>query len=288
MMKKLAVGSLVTALSLAIAPAAQAVTLDPHAVPARTQITVRHDSGATVSTANAHESRPALSLSKLYLGYWVLKYGAPTDKARVEHMIRVSDDNVATDLDRRYPQAIPSTIHEFGLRETHYTGYWGTTTTSTEDVARFTSRIQHDPIAAPIMTGMANAAPVAADGYRQDFGTSRIPGVIGTKFGWSDNRRIHASVSTAPGFTVAANTYGDAATHTADVTRAVHNAPGALPAAGGSSQAIGARIEHDLNLQGPARQAVRDATRTAASYERQACASANQALAQVTPMRVCN
>mgnify|MGYP002759236673 FL=1 len=255
-------------------------------MPARTQITVRHDSGATVSTANSHESRPALSLSKLYLGYWVLKYGAPADKARVEHMIRVSDDNVATDLDRRYPQAIPSIIHEFSLRETHYTGYWGTTTTSTEDVARFTSRIQHDPIAAPIMTGMANAAPVAADGYRQDFGTSRIPGVIGTKFGWSDNRRIHASVSTASGFTVAANTYGDAATHTADVTRAVHNAPGVIPA--GSSEAIGARIEHDLHLQGPARQAIRDATRTAASYERQACASANQALAQVTPMRVCN
>ena len=133
---------------------------------------------------------------------------------------------------------------------------------------------------------MANAAPVAADGYRQDFGTSRIPGVIGTKFGWSDNRRIHASVSTAPGFTVAANTYGDATTHTADVTRAVHNAPGTIPA--GSSEAIGARIEHDLHLQGPARQVIRDATRTAASYERQACASANQALAQVTPMRVCN
>ena len=99
---------------------------------------------------------------------------------------------------------------------------------------------------------------------------------------------IHASVSTAPGFTVAANTYGDAGTHTADVTRAVHNAPGALPGPGGSSQAIGTRIEHDLNLQGPARQAVREATRTAANYERQACASANQALAQVTPMRVCN
>ena len=110
MMKKLAVGSLVTALSFVTIPAAQAVTLDPHAVPARTQITVRHDSGATVSTANAHESRPALSLSKLYLGYWVLKYGAPADKARVEHMIRVSDDNVATDgspLPAGHPQYHP-------------------------------------------------------------------------------------------------------------------------------------------------------------------------------------
>ena len=54
MMKKLAVGSLVTALSFVTIPAAQAVTLDPHAVPARTQITVRHDSGATVSLSLIH------------------------------------------------------------------------------------------------------------------------------------------------------------------------------------------------------------------------------------------
>ena len=111
-MKKLAIGSLVTALSFVTIPAAQAVSLDPHSVPERTQITVRHDSGATVSTANSHESRPALSLSKLYLGYWVLKYGSAADKAQVENMIRYSDDNVASDLDRRYPQAIPSIIQE--------------------------------------------------------------------------------------------------------------------------------------------------------------------------------
>lgn len=203
-MKKLAIGSLVTALSFVTIPAAQAVSLDPQSVPDRTQITVRHDSGATVSTANSHESRPALSLSKLYLGYWVLKYGSAADKAQVENMIRYSDDNVASDLDRRYPQAIPSIIQEFGLSETHYTGYWGTTQTSTEDIARFTAEIQHDPIAAPIFAGMATAAPVAADGYRQDFGTDHIPGVWGTKFGWSDDRTIHASVSTGHGFTVAA------------------------------------------------------------------------------------
>ena len=281
-MKKLAISSLVTALSFVTIPAAQAVSLDPHSVPERTQITVRHDSGATVSTANSHESRPALSLSKLYLGYWVLKYGSVADKAQVEHMIRYSDDNVASDLDRRYPQAIPSIIQEFGLSETHYTGYWGTTQTSTEDIARFTAEIQHDPIAAPIFAGMATAAPVAADGYRQDFGTDHIPGVWGTKFGWSDDRTIHASVSTGHGFTVAANTYGDAQTHTADVTRSIGNAP-----VGGSSEAIGARIENDLNLPEPAQQALRDATRTAADLERQACANANQALAQVSQVRVC-
>ena len=129
---------------------------------------------------------------------------------------------------------------------------------------------------------MATAAPVAADGYRQDFGTSHIPGVWGTKFGWSDDRTIHASVSTGHGFTVAANTYGDAQTHTADVTHGSGNVR-----FGGSSEAIGARIEHHLNLQGPVQQALRDATRTAADLERQACANANQALAQLSQMRVC-
>ena len=65
-------------------------------------------------------------------------------------MIRYSDDKVASDLDRRYPQAISSIIQEFGLSETHYTGYWGTTKTSTEDVARFIAEIQHDPRSSPV------------------------------------------------------------------------------------------------------------------------------------------
>lgn len=66
---------------------------------------------------------------------------------------------------------------------------------------------------------MRNAAPIAADGYRQNFGTATLPGMEGTKFGWADNRNIHASVSFGHGFTVAANTYGNAGDHTADVQR---------------------------------------------------------------------
>ena len=136
--------------------------------------------------------------------------------------------------------------------------------------------------AGAVAPAAAAPAPVAPVGSRQDFAPDHIPGVWGTKFGWSDDRTIHASVSTGHGFTVAANTYGDAQTHTADVTRSIGNAP-----VGGSSEAIGARIEHELNLQGPAQQALRDATRTAADLERQACANANQALAQVSQVRVC-
>lgn len=199
------------ALAATTAPTAQALTFDPGKVPPRTQMTVRYADGNSVSTGNSHESRPAFPLAKLYLGRWVLKYGASEDKARVENMIRSSEDGTASDLERKYPQAIPSIIGEYRLGETHHNGYWGNTTTSTEDLTRFIGAISGDPVAAPLMKGMATAAPVASDGYRQDFGTARIPGIIGTKFGWSDNRQVHASASFGPGYSVAANTYGSPA-----------------------------------------------------------------------------
>ena len=122
------------ALAAVTAPSAQALTFDPGKVPPRTQMTVRYADGNSVSTGNSHESRPALSLAKLYLGMWVLKYGASEDKARVENMIRFSEDGTASDLERKYPQAIPSIIGEYRLGETHHNGYWGNTTTSTEDL----------------------------------------------------------------------------------------------------------------------------------------------------------
>ncbi|MBU5654856.1 MAG: hypothetical protein ACYCDI_07260 [Corynebacterium aurimucosum] len=213
------------ALAAVTAPSAQALTFDPGKVPPRTQMTVRYADGNSVSTGNSHESRPALSLAKLYLGMWVLKYGASEDKARVENMIRFSEDGTASDLERKYPQAIPSIIGEYRLGETHHNGYWGNTTTSTEDLTRFIGAISGDPAAAPLMKGMAAVAPAASDGYRQDFGTARIPGIIGTKFGWSDNRQVHASASFGPGYSVAANTYGSPADLTGDVLGAVEVAP---------------------------------------------------------------
>lgn len=219
--------SLIVGLALAALTAspAHALTFDPEKVPPRTQMTVRYADGNSVSTGNGHESRAALSLAKLYLGMWVLKYGAPEDKARVENMIRFSEDGTASDLEWKYPQAIPSIIGEYQLGETHHNGYWGNVTTSTEDLTRFIGVISGDPVAAPITKGMATAAPTAADGYRQDFGTARIPGIIGTKFGWSDDRQVHASASFGPGYSVAANTYGSPADLTTDVLGAVEVSP---------------------------------------------------------------
>lgn len=66
-MLKRALPVLVASLVLGSAPAVAATTLDPAAVAARTQVTLRYNNGVVVSTANSHESRPALSLVKLYL-----------------------------------------------------------------------------------------------------------------------------------------------------------------------------------------------------------------------------
>lgn len=215
------VGLGVVLAALTSLPVAQAATVPIQSVPDRTQISVQTPIGLNAATPNADESRPALSLAKLYLGYWVLHHGAPEDQARVEQMIRFSDDAIATELDRKYPQAIPEVIAQFGLRNTHYNGFWGNTTTSTNDLTTFLQAIAVDPVAWPLINGMRTASPVAADGYHQDFGTATLPGVWATKFGWSDDRQsVHASASFGPGFVVAANTNGPSQQLTNDVQSA--------------------------------------------------------------------
>ncbi len=228
--------SLVAAISVVIsglgAAPATAAGVDAALVPARTQITVINIDGQLSSTPGGAAPVGALSLSKLYLGYWVLQHGAPEDKLQVREMIRVSHDGIATELDRRYPEAIPTVINQFGLSGTKYTGFWGGTTTTTNDVARFVSSIRFDPIAQPMLDGMRNAAPIAGDGYPQNFGTARLSGIEGTKFGWADAQNEHATVSIGTDFVVAAHTFGSAQEHTDDVVRSVHTIPfvGAMPA----------------------------------------------------------
>ena len=208
-------------LATSMIPAA-AATVDVAAAPARTQIIMMKDNGEVIETPGAHESRASLSIVKLYLGHWVLQHGVPEDKALVYEMIRSSHDGIATNLDRKYRQAIPDTIGRFRLAETNYRGRWGDTTTSVHDMAAFVRVVRADPAARPLIDGMRNPAAVAADGYPQNFGTATLPGIEGTKFGWSDKRDVHATVSFGPGFVVAAHTFGSAQVHTDDVRRAVH------------------------------------------------------------------
>lgn len=187
------------------------------------------DNGVTTGSPDLDAPRPSLSLAKLYLGYWVLYHGAPGDKAKVEEMIRFSNDAIASALDVRYPQAIDEIARDFHLTATKRHGRWGSTSTSAHDVARFIQEIRNDPVAAPIMAGMRTAAPVAADGYLQNYGTSRLPGAQGTKFGWSDDRyTATGTVSFGNGWSAAALTYGDAGANTAEALRDIDvtNRPG--------------------------------------------------------------
>lgn len=190
------------------------------AAPAHASTAVLWDDGHLTGSQDANAPRPALSLSKLYLGYWVLHHGTPAEQAQVEHMIRVSDDAVASALDRKYPHAIGQVARDFGLGATQRRGYWGNTATSANDVVRFVQAIQTDPVAQPIIRGMRTAAPVAEDGFPQNFGTSRLPGADGSKFGWSDDRvSATASVSFGPGWTAAALTLGGAQANTDEALR---------------------------------------------------------------------
>jgi len=203
---------------------------DTEQVPPRTAISVRTDIGMAWGTGNEHERRGALSLAKLYLVDYALRHGdgSAQDLELGERMIRYSDDGAASTLAAKYPGAIEAIATEYGLTETAGAD-WTTSSTSTADVATFlAAKTRTDP-ASPILGWMATTAPTAADGTPQDWGTAQIPGVLGTKWGWSDFGVPEvASASFGPGFTVAAHTYGSPDEQTADVLGALVELPTVL------------------------------------------------------------
>lgn len=190
----------------------------------RTTIAVRTDLGHRWGLGAADAPHGALSLAKLYLVDYALRHGdgSAVDTELGARMIRYSDDAAADALAGKYPGAIAAVAAEYGLTATGAGGHWSATTTSSADVAEFLhAKTSGDP-ASPILAWMATAGDRAADGTPQDWGTARLPGVLGTKWGWSDVGTSEvASVSFGPGFTVAAHTYGTPAEQTADVLAAL-------------------------------------------------------------------
>ncbi|MEU8900506.1 hypothetical protein AB0C65_31900 [Nocardia sp. NPDC048505] len=206
------------------APAAWADPLDPE-VPPRTSISVRTSlPNVQWGTPNEHDERGALSLAKLYIVDYALRHGdrSSEDRALAERMIRYSDDGAANTLAAKYPNAIAEVAAEYGLRATHPHESWQMSTTSTADVADFLNKKRVSDPESPILDWMSQPGSVAADGTVQDWGTAWLPGVIGTKWGWSDYDTVEvASASYGMGFTVAAHTYGTGPEQTADVLSAV-------------------------------------------------------------------
>lgn len=200
-------------------------------VPDRTAVSVRGPNGLRWGTANESETRSALSMAKLYLADYALRHGdgSAADRAHAERMIRVSDDAAAAAIAAKYPQAIDAIAVEYGLAQTTSGGGWNASTTSTADLADFLAAKQARDPGSPVLAWMATAPPTAADGTQQNWGTARIPGVQGSKWGWSDVPPPEvASASFGPGFTVAAHTRGSPDDQTADVAQALAEAFGRM------------------------------------------------------------
>lgn len=170
----------------------------------------RLSDGERTGTATERFARPALSLIKLYIAEYVIENGTFAEQYAAINMISASDDRTAGELYRKYPDSIDEVAKKYGLLSTRAHESWGYSMTSTYDVVSFISRLIEEDPTHPVLVAMAEATPVAADGYGQDFGTSVLPGVIGTKWGWSDDRDLHSSVSFSEDYVVAAAVTGSA------------------------------------------------------------------------------
>lgn len=216
-MRRVIAALVVSSLSIALS----GYHVDPAYHRERTALAVVHPDGRVSISPEAEEPRPALSLAKLYLGYYVLYHGTDEEKSKVEKMIASSDDAIASELDRAHPGAIDEIADDFDLDQTSRVGSWGRTQTSARDLATFISSIVWDPVAKPLFAGMEKQSDVAADGFIQGFGTARLDRVKGSKMGWSDDRGS-ATGSVSWGeigketWAVAALTYGTAYENTVD------------------------------------------------------------------------
>ena len=194
-------------------------------VPMRTAISVRTIvPWLSFGTANEDEPRSGLSIVKLYMADYALRHGdgSAEDRALAERMIRYSDDAAAGRMHAKYPAAIDRIAAEYHLAHTRTGTDWGTSYTSTSDVATFLAAKEIGDPGSPILRWMSEPGRRAADGTLQNWGTVKVPYVMGTKWGWSDFGPSQvASASYGPGFTIAVQTRGTPADQNADLLGAL-------------------------------------------------------------------
>ncbi|MGV3207905.1 hypothetical protein [Corynebacterium sp. 11266D000AW] len=171
---------------------------------------VRLSDGMHMATANERESRPALSLIKLYIAEYVVENGKPEEQFEALDMVANSSDESAEELYEKYPDSIEDVADRYSLKSTQPDKRWGYSTTSTFDVVSFVAQLMDKDPLHPVLVAMSHSDRFAEDGYAQDYGTSQLDDVVGTKFGWSNEHDMHSTVSFGHDFVVAANYYGDA------------------------------------------------------------------------------
>ncbi|WP_078056998.1 hypothetical protein [Corynebacterium provencense] len=222
-----AVATVVSVASPAVASAAPGLS-----APGRTQVSVDGTwTGLHVGTPNENEARYSLSLTKLLIADYVFEHGGAQDREKARNMVRYSDDNLATELSQKYPQAIPSKVEQYGMTSAVPASTWGNWKFSSADWSRYLSaKHREDPTATgPLLSAMRESSTVAADGYGQRYGVALLPGVLGWKSGWSDDRTTyHASTGFGGGWTVAVQTTGTRGDLDADLAAALSPA-GLIP-----------------------------------------------------------
>lgn len=171
---------------------------------------IRLHDGMYMGSAAEHDPRPALSLIKLYIATYVIEQGEYEDKYEALGMIASSSDKSAEELFKKYPDSIDSIAKEYDLESTKAGETWGYSETSTYDVASFISQLIKRDETHPVLVAMAHADPVSEDGYDQDYGTATLSNVVGSKWGWSNDKSINSSVSFGKNFVAAASINGSA------------------------------------------------------------------------------
>ncbi|HHT31391.1 MAG TPA: hypothetical protein GX015_02430 [Corynebacterium sp.] len=182
-----------------------------------TQVSYVHiPTGFRADSENADEIRTCLSICKIYIADHVYREGTDAQKDQATEMLQTSDDGITTRLYWAFPKSIREVAERYGLEDTVGAPTWGKSTTTMHDVATFlAAKVEEGDFDDPVLAALADADPVAADGYAQDFGTDVLPGVMGTKFGWADERdSMNASASYGRDFVVAVNVIADADTTT--------------------------------------------------------------------------
>lgn len=167
--------------------------------------------GRHLGTVSERFARPCLSLCKLYIAEYVYAHGSDEQQRQATTMLRASDDDIATELFRAFPSSIDTVAKQYHLSSTFEAdGRWGYSFTSMYDVVSFVAQLLESNPDSPVLAAMRRTDPVAADGSKQNFGTAVLPDAEGSKFGWSNAKDLHASVTFGPNYVAAAAVYGSA------------------------------------------------------------------------------
>ncbi|MFE1537657.1 hypothetical protein ACFWIF_04610, partial [Corynebacterium bovis] len=111
----------------------------------------------------------------MYIADYVFTHGDPADRDAATQMLRFSDDATASRLYAKYPQSITDTAAAYGLTDTRAAAHWGNSTTSTADSVRYLEAKKRQNMTDPVLTALATASPVAADGLPPGLRHGRSP-----------------------------------------------------------------------------------------------------------------